>query len=186
MRTFLSLTLLLVSSIGIAQSAKQIRSRNVREVTTITSTQNADKKETMTEIECYDKKGRLLSTCQFNPDSSSYKKSVFTYDKKGNKTGEIRYNTKQEDQATRWIFEYDVLGNLLLSTKSDASGMLQKTVYTYNNQGDKVLETVLNKEGSTVKKIEFQYDNTGLLIHRKTYDANGTCVEDKTMNYTKE
>lgn len=186
MRTVIAFTFLLLSCACAGQSAKQIRSRHIRQVTTITETQSADKKETLTEIECFDKKGRVLSTCQFNPDSSSYKKNYYTYDRKGNKISELRYNSKREDLPTQWEYQYDVLGNMLVSIKSDASGILQKTIYTYNNQGDKVLETVLNKEGTTIKKVEFQYDQTGMLIERKTYDADGHCTEDKRMNYINE
>lgn len=186
MRTSLIIALSIAALSCFGQSAKQIKSRHIRKVVTTTETHTDGKTELVTEIEHFDKKGRTVSSCQFNADSSSYKKSLYTYDRKGNKTSELRYTSKREETFSKWEYEYDVLGNITLSLKFDAQGLNQRTDFLYNNQGDKVLETITNAQGDVTKKIEYTYDLTGMLIQRRVLDAKGQCIEEKKMNYANE
>lgn len=63
--------------------------------------------------------------------------------------------------------------------------MIQKTIYQYNNQNDKTSEHVYDKSGNLVKRIEYEYDLTGLLTRRRVFNDLGQCQEDKIIKYNK-
>lgn len=164
-----------------AQTNRQIRARGIQQVSTHTLTNG----KSYIEIESYDKKGHLIRNCEFSEDSSEYKEMIYKFNNKGQKISELRYNSTDTGYFIKTEYAYTNLGSIKESLKKDQNGMIQKTIYQYNNQNDKTSEHVYDKSGNLVKRIEYEYDLTGLLTRRRVFNNLGQCQEDKIIKYNK-
>jgi RHS repeat-associated protein len=148
--------------------------------------------------------GHLLEIAKTNPlDQTFFKKQNF-YDLLGNKTKEIFYSSKQENDYTityeydldnnliskeenfhrKTFFSYDINNNLKTLIKPDKTALN----YTYNELN---LLTELISSDKTIH-YSYQYDKYGNLIKtkdhilnistKKTYDKHHNLIEEKLNN----
>lgn len=111
-----------------------------------------------------DAKGVLLSESYLNEKDSLLKKLVYQYDKNGNLTRK-EWSLYDDPNSLDQSFEYDKKGFLgkQIFVPVLAAMPFTESFYTYNPQGKKTSEKVVNMEGYTTENI-FQYDAKGRLI----------------------
>ena len=168
-----------------SQTSKQISARGYREVITQTKTLKGSVEELWTEIEQFDKKGRLIVRTEYNPDSIEFKKQTIHYNNRGDKTEEVKFNSKTMEEFSKNTYTYDALGNLIGTVRSNRKGLVQSTEIEYNKHNEKIREKQFDKNGILMKQIDYLYDNQGLMIQRNVTDGSGAILEQRTIQYRK-
>jgi hypothetical protein len=111
-----------------------------------------------------DAKGVLLSESYFNEKDSLLKKLVYKYDPNGNLTRK-EWSLYNDPNSLDQSFEYGKKGVLekQIFMPMLAAMPFTESFYTYNPQGKKTSEKVVNMEGYVTENI-FAYDAKGRLI----------------------
>lgn len=139
----------------------------------------------------YDEKGKLVNRSNFNHGKKGYSKE-FEYDENGNMINE--YDLTPTGIAQRnWAYKYDKKGNNIERSYTyflDESNDF-KTLYEYDNDGNKVQESTYDKYGIQNTIIFYKHDTNGNLIEEKVYsksdlfytnefkyDSKGNILED--------
>jgi hypothetical protein len=131
----------------------------------------------------YDEKGKNnLSITRRNGNNTPFDKVVMKY--KNNKIIEkITYN-EQQNPSNRIIYSYDGKGNLTGENYYGATDViLHKTEYKYNDKNQKMLEIHYTKDGN--KEYETHYTYSGdKIASAETYNAKGelSYIEKSTFD----
>jgi YD repeat-containing protein len=133
-------------------------------------------------VTIYNKSGNIIETNLYDRDGRLYKKNIYTYDKAGNKTGQVFYNYGS-------LFEWD-------SIKSDKKGTLieiygykadssfnHKYIYKYNENNNQTECTIYNPDGSLNYKFIYIYDSKNNQIEENGYRSNGSLDPDARKTY---
>ncbi len=151
----------MISNAVFSQSKKQVKEFKIKSTTTWNANNNSSGtanpvKDTYEE---FDKSGRTTLFIEYKADGTiKYKKSV-VYNSNGDEIEKCEY---------------------------DATGLLKKTVTTYNANEDKQSETFTDGKGNIIKKCTFTYDTKGLRLTKQTYNASNILVSVKKYVYTYE
>lgn len=101
--------------------------------------------------------------------------SETTYNKKGNKTEEIKYGA-DNSVVSRSLFDYDMADNLIAVTKYNADGSiyLKKVRRSIEGiQGRRIEESILANGTAFQAKTVYAYDSEGRETELASFDANG-------------
>lgn len=132
----------------------------------------------------YDENENLLTRMVTLPDGSVSEKVTFTYDEKGDLTGEITQRGSGEAVEKRYGYTYDEDGRLLeMVTMDEAGNQTGRTAYTYDEEGRKATESVFAGEEMTSRR-EFSYDEDGNLAEERCYTAGDQLQNTLSYTYT--
>lgn len=129
----------------------------------------------------YNKKGWELQEERYNKQGIRTLSKVNSYDKKGRV---IAYMEIPEDSSMleHITFSYNRFGQKTMEWAQDAQGVtITKTMFTYNAFGLKVREEEYDASGSLFKTTTYAYDRFGDLTERIQYDALGHILAKKTV-----
>ena len=167
----------------ISQDSKQIKSRNIKSVTSRTEEVQKDRTELGFETTHYDKKGREIRIEYFNRDSVCFKTEHFEYNRKGRTVLHVTADSSKR-KTTAVEQHYDQWNRLIEKATSENDELVERIVFRYNNFDDKLSEIHFGKDGKLKKKILFTYDKRGMLIRRTIENGDGVIINDKTIQYT--
>ncbi len=151
----------MISNAVFSQSKKQVKEFKIKSTTTWNANNNSSGtanpvKDTYEE---FDKSGRTTLFIEYKADGTIKNKKTKVYNTSGDETEECKY---------------------------DAAGITEKTVYTYNANGDKASETISDGKGTITKKILYTYDVKGLTLTKQTYNASNVLISVKKYVYSYE
>ncbi len=126
---------------------------------------------------------KTQTTSQKKNDGSELKDSFERYDKKGNVTEEIVYNSEgliKEKKQTKYNEENNKTEVL---TFDQNQKLKSKEVIKYNNLGEKTEEWLYGKDNLLKTKAVFKYDSRGLKKEKKVFDPAGKLLQHKVYQY---
>ncbi len=83
----------------------------------------------------------------------------WSYDEQKNlKTKTTRQHDKEGEERLIVITHYNKQGQVLSESQQGKLSHLGKTLYEYNSRGDKILETIFNKNDRVLEKIQYLYE----------------------------
>ncbi len=166
-----------------------------------------------------DKEGRTVKNTAFNPDGSIYEEKVYTYEEETDKDGKVISRTcfangsyksayieyDKNGNETRFISydeagsevsksetEYDENGKKVKVTDYDTYSDTVYMVTEYDGNGNTLLYTYFNSDGSKASHGECAYDGKGNKISEASYYGDGSLFYkyeysfDSNENLTKQ
>lgn len=126
----------------------------------------------------YDAAGHETKSTKEQADGSFKTGTEKKYDGKGNVILDILYSEDGQWVATR-MYDYDGDGNLtarydLASEEPNADNYSSKTVYSYDEKGRLVRETMYYRDGEVLNDQGHVYDENGCLVKDVNYNPDGT------------
>jgi antitoxin component YwqK of YwqJK toxin-antitoxin module len=129
-------------------------------------------------VTTYDEKGNRVEESRYNSDGSLFEKMVFTRDDKGNQTKTIFKANGTVD--SKWVYAYDSHGRITNGAWYNSDGSLRlKIVKTYDVNGKLIEDAMYNADGSTRYKTLFSYDAEG--NRRDTAYSNTGSLANKSV-----
>jgi antitoxin component YwqK of YwqJK toxin-antitoxin module len=111
--------------------------------------------------------------------------SLITYDEKGNKIEELRYDYKGS-LAEKMVFSRDDKGRQVkISYKPDGK-MESKWVFTFDDKGKLTGGTAYNPDGTVKLKMERIFDASGRLIEASMHNPDGSLMNKTLFKYDAE
>ncbi len=117
---------------------------------------------------------------QFFPDGGLFSKTTYVYDGRGNLVEEKKF-LQQTNNRFRWHYLYDKSGRKIeeayyLIRPGHRDGKMKsllnfKTVFSYDNEGNLIIETKYDASGTMGSKRHFQYE----------YDGNGNWIKQTAL-----
>lgn len=140
---------------------------------------NVERARWLVSVTTYDEKGNRLEELKYNANGALLKKMVFTRDDKGNQM-KIIYKADGTIDS-KWIYNYDSRGKMTNGTWYDPDGTLRlKIVKTYDANGKLIEDAMYNADGSTKYKTIFTYDAKGNRVSDTAYSDTGA-VANKSV-----
>ncbi len=181
-RNILLVCLCFICAAANAQDSRQIANRKIKTVHSRIESHQKDKDQLSYTTAYYDRKGRETAVYEFNADSVCTKVELFEYNKKGRLISQTTIDSTEHTYSR--LEQHYNNRNLLIEKILFTDGNLkERTVFTYNNVDDRILEQVYDEKNLLKKETTFTYDFRGMLLHKTTTDANGKVIYDKTNRY---
>lgn len=132
-----------------------------------------------------------------------WKKFVYTYDNKGNRTEVNVYDAKASEHPTKnpsagtekpkeeepKKLSYDEIPDpklFFVEEYNNAGVLWKKDVYTYDENGNETSRTTLDKNDKQVQKISYTYDTKGNVTEMVEHDAQGALAQKETYKYNEK
>lgn len=132
-----------------------------------------------------------------------WKKFVYTYDNKGNRTEVNVYDAKASEHPTKnpsagtekpkeeepKKLSYDEIPDpklFFVEEYNNAGVLWKKDVYTYDENGNETSRTTLDKNDKRVQKISYTYDTKGNVTEMVEHDAQGALAQKETYKYNEK
>ena len=126
----------------------------------------------------YDLEGQLVSASHPEGDALHALES-FTYDSLGNRTadnqGTFVYDTNKFQLIEDWkyVYAYDLNGNLVTKQEKGLAGKVQNFIYTSENQ---LAQIHFVDNGTTVKQVYYSYDALGRRVKKRILENNQEAI----------
>lgn len=183
MRVLFITTLLIILCLhAVSQENRQIRSRQISQLTTRTEQLQKGIREVSFITTQYDTKGRETEVKEFNADSTCIRMETFRYNRKGREIfREITDSLTHKHIQT--LSTYDKWNRITEKVLSENNIVQERTVYSYNTFDDKIEEKVVDGAGNLKKISRFEYDSRSMLTRKTTTNSQGEIVYDKVYRY---
>lgn len=183
-RMFLAFIVSCASLLCAAQTDTQIKSRKIKVVVSKTTELKDGVAVIRIEREAFDKKGNVLERKSFSNDSVCVSWRQFEYDRRGNVLKESTLQPSNGSVKSKKEFTYNKFNDEVLVITKNSAEVIEEEIETQYNK-DRRKSVVIKRDGQ--KKImtttTFEYDNKGMLVSRKTVNASGEVVVEKTISY---
>lgn len=127
---------------------------------------DTNKRNTYNEFK-YNQDGKLIDERTFNGDGTLQSRRTYEYDEKEGLFTENRHNSNDEIFLT-FISRYNTDGILLSRETHRKNGMEGQKTYTYDDKQLLLEENHYNSIGELTQVIQYEYDNIGNTIQKKT------------------
>lgn len=181
------LIIIMILGIGLqetlAQRSGKLRSRNINEVTVVTT--NKDKKgkvKTETIITRYNRKGKPLEELELREDGSTRKRTVYQYTYDGKEKLMQTYNSRNELKQEKVTVYHPVLRKRTQVYYRKNGQLDRSREYEYDVNGRRIREVRLNAAGEVTRERRYYYDERGMLQKREEIRGNGE-VEEIAYQY---
>ena len=155
---FLNIFLFLSIQTAYSQKKKSVKKLNLKSVTeSVISVEGGKNKSLKDSYTGFDKSGNVTSEIKYNSDGSIRKKTIFKYDEEGNKIEEAEYN--------------------------GSGKLVSKVVNAYNAKGDKTTEIEYDANNVLLKKSTYVYDSRNLKTEKKIYNGGNVLIKTHTYSY---
>ena len=141
----------------------------------------------------YDNIGNKTEQRIYNSYGSLLNRFRYYYDSSGNLTLESRYWTNNLSTPVDIKYTYGSNGKLIekneyfkrveLGNGDYRGGSIFKTIYSYDNNGNKIKESKYDSEGVLRKEIRYSYDNNGNKTKESEYDSKGVLRKEIRDSY---
>jgi lipopolysaccharide export LptBFGC system permease protein LptF len=176
----LILTLFLIVNVSFSQSNKKVKKYKIKSVSEIVI--DSSKQEFRESFYKFDKNGNVIFEEEFSKKKKFKLKNEYVFDKKNRVTEQIIYNEKGAiTQIIKTSYSLELPINISVFDKDRK--LISITENKYDGFGDKIQEITKDSEGKIVLSVEYSYNEKGLKISRKTFNASNVLIEEKKYTY---
>ena len=124
----------------------------------------------------YDEKGNKIEELRYNFNGSLAEKMVFARDDKGNQTKIIYKPDGTID--SKWVYNFDASGKMTGGAQYNSDGVLRlKMVRNFDARGKLIEGAMYAADGSLMNKTLFKYYAEGKQTEDAVYNASGTLMQ---------
>lgn len=176
----LLLIFLLILNVSFSQSRKKIRKYKIKSVSEIVI--DSTKQEFRESLYKFDKNGNVIFEEEFSKKKKFKLKNEYVFDKKNRLTEQIIYNEKGViTQIINTTYALDL--PIYISIFDKDRKLISITENKYDGFGDKIQEITKDSQGKIVLSVEYSYNEKGLKISKKTFNASNVLIEEKKYTY---
>jgi len=150
-------------------------------ITVVSDIKDPENSRSMQEVS--DRKGRLIQYTEFDINGIQILKKEIDYHKNQKI---ITTRDSKDSLLTQEKTTYNKQHQIIEVETIKKGGKSKELILSeYNKWGLKIKESIIKNE-QLIKTREYIYNNQGLLIEQKTFDANHKLQYQKTMKYSNE
>ena len=179
-RTYLVALIFLLFSYGTCAQSKKSAQRYRLSETAIVETKDDKTKKS---VESFDKRGNTIETINYDDEGKINNRETFVY-KRGRLMEHAIYG-KNNKLKERHTYSYNRWGDETEQLLFDEDNKLaEKSVSVYNAQKQRTQMLVYDESNRLNKKYIYIYNNKGLVAKRQTYNGSEQLISEKTYTYT--
>lgn len=138
--------------------------------------QSAETTRILLSVTTYDEKGNRVEEVRYNSNGSLAEKTTFARDENGNQTT-TRYKA-DGTMSAKWVSTFDASGKMTSGAQYAPDGSLRlKMVRKFDANGKLIEGAMYNADGSLMNKTLFKYDAEGQQAEDTVYDASGVLMQ---------
>lgn len=163
-----------------AQSNKEVRKYKIKSISEIVI--DSTKNEFRESFYRFDKNGNIIFEEEFSKKKKFKLKNENRYNKKNQLVEQTVFNEKGEiSQIIATV--YDLKYPILVSIFDKNRNLISLTENKYNGFGEKIQEITKDNSGEILVRVEYEYNNKGLKMSKKTFNSKNTLIEEKKYSY---
>lgn len=116
------------------------------------------------------------------PDKTLFEKEVTKFNKDGNITESVIYNSKNR-MKSKYVHSYDDRVKKEIDMYNAKGALIYKSIFRYNDKGDLIEESGYHSDGSVKNKVLVEYNAAGQKTKEKWYNSNGSLIWTKVFQY---
>ncbi|OWY21362.1 hypothetical protein C7N43_21525 [Sphingobacteriales bacterium UPWRP_1] len=181
---FLTLVFLVTfSQLVKAQSQNDVRERHITSVD-VTATDYKKSGQVKRSFTRYNRKGNVIEQVEYDKDGTTIENwTRYRYNRRGRIISEAQLSPSG-DTLQIIHTRYNRFRHPVETVTTNAAGqILEKEIPMYDNFHRKTEELTLSGNGTVLKRVTYQYDTKGMLIARRTYDAQGNLQYEKIWKF---